>query len=116
MTDQEIYDRIVTHLRKQWARSATPDGLQCLYRSTDGKMCAVGCLIPDDVYSPQMERWSVTRLTEGWSALRPLFGSNIMLLNRLQMIHDQYPLNKWEYKFEECARHFKLVYTKPEAK
>lgn len=57
MTDQEIFDKVATHLLTQNERSVALG--TCMYRGTGGMKCAIGCLIPDDRYLPWMERRSV---------------------------------------------------------
>lgn len=54
MDKQAIFDRVVTHLLTQKRRSVTITGgvRTCMYRAPNGDMCAIGCLIPDDVYTP----------------------------------------------------------------
>ncbi len=53
-SNQEIFDYVVSHLRAQGARSLNDEN-ECTYRSVDGYSCAVGCLIPDDLYTPSLE-------------------------------------------------------------
>ncbi|AND75093.1 hypothetical protein pf16_170 [Pseudomonas phage pf16] len=60
-----VSERIRDHLIKQKFRSAKPynDGSAgtktfCAYRGENGTMCAVGCLIADEHYTPEMERKS----------------------------------------------------------
>jgi hypothetical protein len=62
MTDQEIFDRVVAHFIKQGHRSVTvdqhaPGGAvpDCMYRAPNGDMCAIGCLIKDEAYTPELE-------------------------------------------------------------
>lgn len=67
MDKQEAYDIMVAHLREQRAFSFTIKRLEngepqyrCAYRGKGGVKCAVGCLIPDDVYSKDMENCTPT--------------------------------------------------------
>lgn len=57
-TKQQIFDQVVDHLLTQKVQSMGEYDT-CKYRMTldDGKVlkCAVGCLIPDDKYHPNME-------------------------------------------------------------
>ncbi len=53
MTLQEIFDKVRTHLLTQGEQCAF--GGNCKYRGDNGKMCAVGCLIPDALYNPEIE-------------------------------------------------------------
>lgn len=53
---QALFDRAVKGLASQgFAPSYLPDNGTCAYRGEDGKRCAVGHLIPDAVYKPEME-------------------------------------------------------------
>ena len=58
MNNQEIFNRVVIHLRKQGRKSHSSNRLrrdECKYRAPDGLCCAVGCLIDDEHYRPEME-------------------------------------------------------------
>ncbi len=54
MALQETHDKIKAHLLAQGRPAWSSDLSGCAYRTSDGKggqlMCAVGCLIKDDVY------------------------------------------------------------------
>lgn len=54
MNNQEAFDLMVAHLIAQGKPAVSPYG-HCVYRGPDGTKCAVGILIPDDVYHPDME-------------------------------------------------------------
>ena len=54
MTGQEIFDSVLAHLRKQGDASLNASG-KCAYRGEGGTACAVGCLIPDELYDPRIE-------------------------------------------------------------
>lgn len=58
MTNQEIFDKVVRHLLTQKAQST--DGSNCLYRGEHGMSCAVGCLISDEHYTPDIESRDVS--------------------------------------------------------
>lgn len=62
MTNQELFDRVARHLIQQ-GRPAT-DGAGCRYRvfQPDGTVlkCAIGCLIPDHVYTRSLEMTPLT--------------------------------------------------------
>lgn len=49
-----LLDRMIEHLATQRQRSTTHDGT-CCYRGENGPMCAVGILIPDDLYDDSIE-------------------------------------------------------------
>ena len=54
MKKQEIFDTVAAHLIKQKRRSADKHGCW-VYHGVDNLKCAVGCLIPDEIYTPEME-------------------------------------------------------------
>lgn len=88
-SSQQIFDEVVTALRKQGRPSVNEAG-GCLYRGPDGLKCAAGHLIPDDAYSPGMEGESVWQ-PEVLGALRRagVAGDlNQHLVSRLQSAHD----------------------------
>lgn len=58
MNRQEVFDTMLAHLRKQ-GRVAVIDGVGCAYRTPEGLKCAVGALIPDNLYNPNIENKSV---------------------------------------------------------
>lgn len=55
-------NKVEQHLIKQKARSVHEDGSACMYRGADGRMCAAGCLIPDELYTPNLERRAISLL------------------------------------------------------
>lgn len=114
MTNQEIFDKVVAHLRKQNARSVWR--LKCLYRGPNGLKCAVGCLINDDAYSRDLETRSVYDI-EVQSALLasgvPNDETTIDMLLSLQSMHDNQNLTEWESDFKRIADHHNLTYSPP---
>jgi hypothetical protein len=61
-TDREIFDRVKAHLLAQGRPAIGRDG-GCAYRGKDGRgdtSCALGCLIPDDVYDKSIEGVTMT--------------------------------------------------------
>lgn len=53
MNPQEIFNKVWEHAqKKEIARDAEGN---CSYRTDDGKRCFIGCLIPDDKYTPVIE-------------------------------------------------------------
>ena len=51
-TSQEVFDVVAKHLLTQNAKSMDdPWDEMCAYRGENGRRCAVGALIPDDLYS-----------------------------------------------------------------
>jgi hypothetical protein len=98
-TNQSVFETVARHLFAQGKRAFLPmDG--CLYRTPTGNSCAVGCLIPDDMYSEDMEGKSVGQLlgrqVGGLNGeLHDFFeGVDWGLLQDLQQLHDNE--SNWE--------------------
>ena len=87
-TDQGIFDYVVAKLAEQGKRSRISyEG--CKYHGPGGTKCAVGHIIPDDLYIPEMDQnhgYSISRLIECevFRYLKPYMG----LLYDLQKAHD----------------------------
>lgn len=89
MTPQELINKVYSHLIKQGGPSQNNGS--CAYRAPDGRQCAIGCLIPDELYSPEMEHNSLGVLLEISNFHLPKFmQENQNLLQALQNIHDLY--------------------------
>ena len=55
-TSRKVFNYVVNHMKNQGCRSTKkyePD--ECAYRGENGTSCAVGCLILDEEYEPDME-------------------------------------------------------------
>lgn len=107
MTKQEIFDRVSGHLLTQKRQSVDSNG-NCTYRwkLPDGPVlsCAVGCLIPDNLYRPSFEGTGVSGLLRMVEPLRELLGmENEMLLRELQWLHDKEPVDYWKVKLSTLA-------------
>lgn len=87
MKRQEIFEMVAKHLFQQKERSM--DG-KCLYRGPNGKKCAIGILIPDEKYDPDMEGKCSYQLKEYEYDLDPaIFNTeNTAFLDQLQRAHD----------------------------
>ena len=86
MTNQEAYNKVCAHLAKQGRRSE--DKGRCLYRGPGGLMCAVGCLIPDELYHGDMEGDMMSVLTKYPDVAKHFDGVSKLLLHDLQGSHD----------------------------
>jgi hypothetical protein len=87
---QEIFDTVALHLFDQGERAQIHPG-QCVYRTSTGNACAVGCLIPDEIYSNDMECNNVPPLFDKFCHILPsdIFNySTLDLLSCLQHAHD----------------------------
>lgn len=105
-TSQEVFDTVATHLLRQAAKS-TDGGLspRSLYRGPNGRMCAVGSLIPDADYDPAFEGLVAYRLPEtAWAAMRVRNRSpTAVLLQELQHVHDTKPVEEWPAELQWLA-------------
>lgn len=67
MTGQEAFDRVW-----QWFvvdknnPSIDPGTRMCVYRGPDGTRCALGVLLPDDLYSPHLEGLNARTMFSGF--------------------------------------------------
>ena len=115
MNNQEIFDKVVTHLLTQNEQSLK-DG-QCYYRTEEGLSCAVGCLIPDKLYNSDIEGIGLTppyaSLINGLGPVLKEAGigkDSYVLLDRLQELHDCNEPSTWMVKILRIARQFNLEY------
>lgn len=110
-TEQQIFDQVVAHLRKQNERSMEDivHGHTCVYRSPYGLKCAAGCLIADEEYTPSMEGNTWDLLASKGYVSR----DNQHFILELQRIHDGTEPPFWEDKFKELAHEYNLEYTPP---
>jgi hypothetical protein len=89
-TEQDVFDAVWAGMESQgWKRSTDEDGW-CMYRGVDGRRCAVGHLIPDDLYRPSMEVSGVDDKPVR-TVLRAIGVENISFLYELQKAHDGAP-------------------------
>jgi hypothetical protein len=106
MTDQEVLDRVAEHLLRQNERSYA-HGI-CAYRGAGGLKCAAGCIIPDHLYSPDMEgtgqlRDYGVRCAQVRDALGQV-GANVNLVADLQGIHDRVSPEYWPTHLRAFAK------------
>lgn len=105
---QETFNTIVRHLRAQGVKSHVWDwqtqGYMCYYRRGDLK-CAAGCLIPDELYKPEMENNGILQVDKVFNLNLP----DIALVSRMQRIHDNCHVRDWEHHFKMAAKEFNLV-------
>ena len=119
LTEQQIFNRVTKHLLKQNKRSSrklpavtTSRHLVCQYRGPNGTMCAVGCLIPDRLYTENLDASGMdVTFTE---VKRVLVKAGVMgnidstlrvdFLRSLQLIHDDGKPYKWPKKLRDFAK------------
>jgi hypothetical protein len=95
MTAQDVFDRSYLGVLGQggpsydyWTEHAPEGGGGCRYRGRNGRRCAAGWLVPDELYDPRMEgkSWGT------WNAemFRPFpeLAPHEQLIRELQSAHD----------------------------
>lgn len=115
MNMQEVFDKVSAHLLKQNARSvACGINSTCSYRGEEGRMCAVGCLIPDELYRPSLEGWAVWQ--PAVNSVLGQCGIDVSpkspmrkMLTRLQSIHDNESVGLWRNNLIGVAEEFGLA-------
>lgn len=99
MDAQEIFNTVARHLFKQGERAVKRGDVVCKYRAGNLK-CAVGALIPDELYDPDMDKefgedgTGVRSLVNRFGNVLPSwFDEHWRLLESLQLVHDR--LDNW---------------------
>jgi hypothetical protein len=94
VTEQEVADYTIGKLLEQGYASLDMDG-NCVYRGPEGSKCAIGWLIPDDAYDPNMDAYNangVTDVTNKYFRKNEdelcAFDLRIQFLSELQVLHD----------------------------
>ena len=111
MTPQEVFDKVVAHLRAQGCKAENKD--TCLYRGPGGTKCAAGCLIDDEDYRSSFEGSTFDRALRRVPSLQVKLGEHESLIMALQRVHDRFEVYDWECSFAHTAGLFGLVYTPP---
>ena len=90
MDTQAVVDKILTHLWNQGECSRDPFDNVCAYRGRNGTKCAIGILIPDDIYSPNMEGKGFHTLCRQHNAVAnlPEIRAIMQVGEVLQILHD----------------------------
>jgi len=109
--NQFIFDTVSKHLLIQNAISM--DGDSCRYRSDSGLKCAIGILIKDEYYSPELEGNDIGDDIVNIAIIKSL---NIKqyssvtenILFELQQIHDMYSTCSWPKELKRIAEEFGL--------
>lgn len=126
---QETFDFVLTKIREQGRPSYSPEEGTCFYRGPNGTKCAVGHLIPDEIYNVFMEgmnpwalRHEFLRAVPEGSTVEPRAGWTIFL-GELQSAHDSAAkaqqvgddfLEVFEKNMKHLALENELTYSSPE--
>lgn len=121
---QQMFDTIVKGLRKQGKKSKR--GKYCAFRGAGNRKCAVGWLMPDNLYDLTVEGHSVEQMVYG-ECVRSDAGNLIgkfwlqawggrgrkqlaQFLLDAQNIHDAEDVESWDHCFEKMANDWGLEY------
>lgn len=110
---QALFDKMVKHAITMPNKSFDKeDPYACMYRDGRGGMCLVGCLIPDELYHPKMEKNKADILLEPVGADCSYQGR---FLNDVQSAHDSsFSRDEMLYKLRELAGRYNLfMYSVP---
>jgi hypothetical protein len=90
MDTQAVVDKVLKHLWDQGRVSHEPYVGGCAYRGEDGTKCAIGILIPDDIYSFDMEGKGFHTLCRKHNAVAnlPEIQAIMQVGEVLQQLHD----------------------------
>lgn len=93
MTRQEMFNKAVAGLAGQGFKRSVTSGGSCRYRDVEGRKCAVGHLIPDEVYQSSFEGKTIGYLLKQCPELGTLLHGRSptgeeFLLELLQWAHD----------------------------
>ena len=111
MENQELFDRVATHLLAQGVQCRALDGGCIFYYGYHGHRCAIGCLIPPDRYDPSFEGVVVNSRKPVAEQLRSAAGlgpENTDLARELQLVHDVDEPKHWVIALRSVAQRFGL--------
>ena len=95
----ETFNKVKKHLLNQKERAMNSHGA-CSYFNDSGLKCAVGCLIPESLYESTIEGICIEDIiknTDHFKCNKELEKHDIELLKELQYIHDETPIEIWDY-------------------
>lgn len=114
---QDVFDVIAWRLLFQNARARAADGIKNLYRSPDGKRCAIGWIMPDDVYAPEFESKGIREIaaylaeTDEGKEFAAFVAAHVSMLCDLQGLHDAYRPDEWPNRLHLIAQKYDLSET-----
>lgn len=114
MDRQSLFEKAALGLLAQ-NRRCVSNGL-CLYRDDNGNKCAIGHLIPDNLYSEDMECGSATSLVKDHEEVANHLGvdddDDILFLDTMQtVIHDDLFDSDFKAGLKKAAAEFAKMYS-----
>lgn len=86
-TKQDVFDAVVRHLISQ-GRPAIDENGSCRYRTASGLSCAVGGIMSDEVYEPDLEHTAICSLINAGRIPKWRKKDFSAILADLQRVHD----------------------------
>ena len=108
LTKQDVFNIAANGILKQGKRSVS--GL-CLYRGPNGLKCAIGMLIPDELYENHFEGNSAGESGVIEALIKvgvPNTAEYADFLEHLQGVHDDHPVEDWDRELVNFAHHYDL--------
>ncbi|WP_395066127.1 hypothetical protein [Paraburkholderia silvatlantica] len=111
---QDVFDVIAWQLLRQNARATAFDGVKCMYRAPDGKRCAIGWIMPDEVYHKTIEFMGVRDIAQQMintnyaDAFARFLYRHMDLLRDLQEMHDARMPCDWPVAMRVIAQRYHL--------
>ncbi len=110
-TAQEVFNHVAHHLLTQNVKAGEKVdwSFVCLYKDGRNNKCAAGCLIPDELYTKEMEDrpwFSTGENSLGKRGMCQEFGfpdNHSGLINNLQEVHDAYSPAGWKDRLSNVA-------------
>ena len=110
-TEQELFTTVATHLLQQLQVSINCMG-ECQYRGPNNMRCAIGCLIADDDYVPDMEGKIIKDLFAIYPdnpSVSAMSDVEPALVYELQRLHDERETYRWRSELERIAERRNLI-------
>lgn len=100
-TDEGVFEFVRQHLLNQGQKS---EGVSsCFYKKNNGLSCAIGCLIENEFYVDNLEfkNGDDPIVIDAVKKSLPNWVINKNMLLDLQIIHDEYEVEEWEFRLQE---------------
>lgn len=103
MTNQEYLEMLVRAAHDGTFPSLNETRRECRYRNQEGKRCAIGLIIPDEVYAPAWEGETVHGLPQILRTLLKILLPDMTAdeLQSVQLLHDQHAMGKEGWNTEQ---------------
>jgi hypothetical protein len=118
LSAREVYERVRGHLLTQRAVSEDENG-SCRLRGDDGRKCAIGSLIRDDLYCSDIEGVGIAyyQNSRDGALLRALLASGVdiynehivKLLMELEELHDNTHVDEWPQLLAALGRRHAVI-------